>query len=116
VLLCGGGEPEGARVRGVVRTSSDGSHVYFVAQGVLASGGVNGANNLYAVNTNTEETKFVAELAEPDHALWGESTSITERCKQQSACDAASREAQTTPDGRYLVFSTYAQPSREEPP
>jgi hypothetical protein len=119
----------GAEVQGVVRTSSDGSHVYFVAKGVLTTvpNGVGevaqaGADNLYAVNTDTDETKFVAELCSNaslsgsvshpqcpatlngttprginDTELWGVSGSLG----QQSA--------QATPAGRYLVFTTYAK-------
>ncbi len=59
----------GAEVQGVVRTSADGSHVYFVAKGVLTTvpNGVGaipqaGADNLYAVDIGTSETKFVADL------------------------------------------------------
>jgi hypothetical protein len=111
----------GAEVQGVVRTSSDGSHVYFVAKGVLTTvpNGVGevaqaGAENLYAVDTVTGETKFVAELclgaglsgviadtscpsspSSADSGLWGE--------------EDAARLAQGTPDGRYLVFTTYAR-------
>jgi hypothetical protein len=119
----------GAEVQGVVRTSSDGSHVYFVAKGVLTTvpNGVGevaqaGADNLYAVDTISGQTGFVGELCSNkdesgsvkdtqcpatlngniegglkdinDSALWGED---------------ASRQAQTTPDGRYLVFTTYAK-------
>jgi hypothetical protein len=133
----GAGDPTpgaGANVQGVVRTSSDGSHVYFVAQGVLttipnALGQLaqEGVDNLYAWERNAAhpegQTRFVAELCSNasesgsisdtqcpatlnglaieekpnvpinDRELWGE--------------DSA-RRAQTTPDGRYLVFDTYA--------
>jgi hypothetical protein len=92
---------EGANVLGVVRTSSDGSHVYFVATGKLTSEkneegkeAMKGQANLYGYDTVTGQTKFVATLREGggQASLWGEN-------------DEAVREAQTTPDGRYLVFS-----------
>ena len=50
---------------GVVQTSSDGSHVYYVAQGELtneanANGekAVAGEDNLYGYDTDTGQTKF----------------------------------------------------------
>jgi hypothetical protein len=59
---------EAAEVRGVVRTSGDGSHAYFVATGVLA--GMNGeghspeagAANLYVFDSVTRSLTFVATL------------------------------------------------------
>jgi hypothetical protein len=117
----------GAEVQGVVRTSSDGTHVFFVAKGVLtkvpnANGqeAIAGADNLYAVDTTSGETRFVGVLAAQDSALWGEGTGVlTLECKpkkpEELGCDDTSREAQTTPDGNYLVFSTYAQLAPEEP-
>jgi hypothetical protein len=133
----GAGDPTpgvGANVQGVVRMSSDGSHVYFVAQGILttipnALGqlALEGADNLYVWERNAAhpegQTRFVAELCSNasesgsisdaqcpatlnglaieenpnvpinDRELWGEDNA---------------RRAQTTPDGRYLVFDTYA--------
>ncbi len=111
----------GAGVLGVVRVSEDGSHVYFVAEGVLT--GANGegespspgAKNLYmfvrecpggeAVCADpTERTAFIATLSAEDRAVW-------------SADDV--RPAQATPDGRFLVFQSTAdltpdQGDREE--
>ncbi len=72
----------GAEVEGVSRISEDGSHVYFVAKGVLttspspdaqgygahgepvSSGAVAqaGAENLYVDDTETKQTAFIAEL------------------------------------------------------
>jgi hypothetical protein len=99
---------EGAEVQGVVKSSSDGSHVYFVAKGVLASennslgeGPKPGLENLYAYDTLDGTLKFVATLqaVEEEKALWGEFGG-------QPYDDTGVREAQTTPDGRYLVFSS----------
>ncbi len=131
-LSAGGtGDPtpgSGAEVQGVVRTSSDGSHVYFVAKGVLTTvpNGVGeaaqlGADNLYGVDTETAETKFVGDLCSNKE----ESGSV----KPDSACPATltgtiagegtndhllwgidrERDAQATPSGRYLIFTTYAR-------
>jgi hypothetical protein len=99
---------EGAEVQGVVRTSSDGSHVYFVANGALAGENNSvgeapqaGHHNLYAYDTLDGTLKFVATLGEVEDeiTLWGESGG-------QKYDDTNVREAQTTPDGRYLVFSS----------
>jgi hypothetical protein len=107
---------EGARVQGVVRSSPDGSRVYFVAEGVLTTlpnglGAVprSGAFNLYAVDTGSGALSFVATLPSRDEALWGRG------CKQKAqgiACDTGGHEgrrAQVTPDGRYLVFDSHAR-------
>jgi hypothetical protein len=101
----------GAEVQGVVRVSEDGSHVYFVAPGVLTTlpNGLGqtasqGSHNVYAYDTATGETKFVATLLESDKQLWGEAEG---NCGTSGNCDF--KLAQTTPDGRYLVFDSYAK-------
>jgi hypothetical protein len=134
IQISGGGAGDltpgsGANVQGVVRTSSDGSHAYFVATGALTTipnslGQVAqpGADNLYAWERDTDhpegQTRFVAELC---------SNAITSGSVADSRCPASlngtvegsgndttlwgvdgARRAQTTPDGRYLVFDTYA--------
>jgi hypothetical protein len=59
-------------VQGVVRVSEDGSHVYFVAKGVLTSGKnaeenepEEGADNLYVYDAATGKTVFVGTLLSP---------------------------------------------------
>ena len=98
---------KGAEVEGVVRTSSDGSHVYFVANGALTGEenkgqgkeqpecAQSGTPNLYGYDTETGELKFVA-------ATGANSGGTGEKGKLQ---DDLHRLAQTTPDGKYLVFS-----------
>ncbi len=87
------GGATGANVENVVRISDDGSRVYFVAQGMLAGnlgtrdiGALQGANNLYMWQKDAThpagQTKFIATL------------------------DADDIRAQTTSDGRYLLFTT----------
>jgi hypothetical protein len=100
------GAATGANVQGVTRISDDGSRVYFVATGVLASNpgandaaAVTGDPNLYVWHRDAAhpagETRFVAKLDPADSAdLWGP--------------DNPGRFAQATDDGRYLVFATYA--------
>jgi hypothetical protein len=92
----------GQSVRGVIRSSSDGTHVYFVASGVLteeANGNGEKAStgeNIYGYDTTTGKLKFVAGGSVEGIRREFESTDET-------------RPAQTTPDGRYLVFSTRSQ-------
>jgi len=88
----------GANGGGVVNMSHDGSHVYFVAQGVLTTipngngqSAIAGASNMYVFDTETERTQFVATLSPRDSLTGGKA------------------QAQTTPDGRYLVFNTFAK-------
>jgi len=99
VQVSGGGlgDPSpgtGAEVQGVLRNSPDGCHVYFVADGVLTTapnslGEVAQPNhrNLYGYDTNTGETQFVTANGPTAEA------------------EDVNRRVQTTPDGRFLVYS-----------
>jgi hypothetical protein len=89
------GTVAGARVLSVRAISDDGSHVYFVAEGVLASNengnketAVEGANNFYVYERDAAfpsgHTAFIGKLS------------------------SSSPTAQTTPDGRFLVFTDAA--------
>jgi hypothetical protein len=113
VLLSRVPELESANVKGVLRTSSDGAVVYFVATGLLSEvarnrftnakgevveeGPTAGKANLYAYDTNTPQVKFVANIEASLGELYNSS-------KEESL--DSNRHAQTTPDGRYLVFSS----------
>jgi Tol biopolymer transport system component len=103
----------GAGVQGVVSISEGGSHVYFVASGVLTTlpnglgqtaSNEEGAHNLYAYDSDTGETKFVADLLEKDQQLWGVAETVPGASSKSNI-----RLAQTTPDGRYLVFDSFAK-------
>lgn len=106
------GAASGAEVQGVTRISDDGSRVYFVAAGVLASNtdadgaqAMAGDNNLYVWTRDDThpagEARFVAKLDSADAptplngGLWG--------------TDYLGRFAQATDDGRFLVFASYSQ-------
>ena len=91
----GGPVAGGSRVDGVTAVSADGSHVYYVAGGVLTGKpnsrdqvAVAGANNLYVFDALTGTNTFIASLPGSDHVDW-ESPGVP---------------ANVTPDGRYLVF------------
>jgi hypothetical protein len=93
----------GPQVQGVLATSADGSHVYFVANGVLASGaspghchGETGSCNLYVYERDARypagHIAFIAAVPGEDFLNWGE----PER-----------RKSNVTPDGRFLVFESH---------
>jgi hypothetical protein len=101
------GTPE-PKVVGVARVSEDGSHVYFVAQGVLTTEpdpslpagqqkAVMGADNLYVYQRDAADpagrVSFIATLSSSDVHDW-------------QAHDV--RPVQTTPNGRFLVFESAA--------
>jgi len=102
-------------VSGVTRVSEDGSHVYFVARGVLTSENAEqrrpelGADNLYVYNTVTGGTAFVAELCS-GHEESGEVSKVAQ-CPGEGS-DAGDwsqrdeRSADATPNGQFLVFTS----------
>ena len=96
--------------QGVLAASSDLSHVYFVAKGILTGGQENaqgeraltGARNLYLWKKG-EGTRFVAILAgKGDLSDWGGSVSSPTSSEPQI------QSARATPDGRYLAFISSA--------
>jgi hypothetical protein len=119
---------EAAEVQGVARISEDGSHVYFVARGVLTSeanpvGDVAeaGADNLYVYDTQTRQMAFIGDLCS-DAGLSGT------RADTQCPADLNSlspehlghndlsdwqpedvRPVDATPDGRFVVFTSSAE-------
>jgi hypothetical protein len=95
----------GPRVQGVLAFSADGSHVYFVAHGVLSNSpnprgqrARDGANNLYAYERDAGHPAgrmaFVTDLARSDIKEWS---------------TAAEDPANVTPDGRFLVFLSHGR-------
>jgi hypothetical protein len=83
-----GSETESAGVQGaLLGASEDGSYVYFVATGVLASGAVSGGDNLYLRHAGV--TRLVAVLSEAD-----EDWSIY----------PPDQTARVSPNGRWLAF------------
>jgi hypothetical protein len=94
----------GPRVLGVMAVSSDGSHVYFVAQGVLttAANGLGesareGANNVYVFERDAAYPRgriaFVTQLPKTESEQWTRNDNGT--------------YANVTPDGRFLVFESH---------
>ncbi len=120
LLLVSGGssEPEGARVQGVARISEDGSHVYFVAKGVLTdapnsvgSRAVSGADNLYVHDTLTGETMFVGELCsgkEESGSVHGVAQCPGSGGDGSDWAHADNRPVMASQDGQFLVFASVA--------
>jgi Tol biopolymer transport system component len=91
-----------AEVQGhAVAISEDGSHVYFVAHGILTTTPNDqdqtahaGANNLYVFERDAQypagRTAFIADLSASDQGLW----------------HGNSAEVDVTPDGDFLVFAS----------
>jgi hypothetical protein len=61
-------DAEGAAVEGVLGASADGSYVYFVAKGNLASGAESGQYNLYF--SHEGKVTFIARLSGDDEPDW----------------------------------------------
>jgi hypothetical protein len=108
VTLVSVGDVAGPGVLGVARLSDDGSHVYFVAQGVLTGANregkapISGAPNLYVwtrkcpgggAACEVPHGTLVAVLSATDGGDWN----VTDQ-----------RPVQATPDGRFLVFQSVA--------
>lgn len=102
----------GAGIVGVTSVSEDGSHVYFVADDVLAAN-TNSVDrsaapnqpNLYVRNTSTGETTFVTTLAPPDVTTCEPTCAKLEPTELVLAHDIF-RPAYSSPDGSVLVFTS----------
>lgn len=107
-------------VQGVVRISQDGSHVYFVAKGVLTGTEKNGfadsaqpgADNLYVFERDARfpegHTSFIATLLPAD----GETKVQTQRVSEWARADE--RQALASEDGRFLTFTSVADLTHEQ--
>ncbi len=104
----GGGATADGNVVGVSAIANDGSHVYFVARGVLASNmsedgevALEGAPNLYVYDTENDQTTFISDLstagAEPELGV-----------EPLVAEPDVDRSAYPTPNGETLVFESGA--------
>ncbi len=101
-LSAGSSDNVEGQVVGVTAIANDGSHVYFVAKGLLSSNldavgqpAEEGEPNFYVYDTETGTTTFIATLAEVDVS------SLTSEPDVE-------RSAEPTPDGTVLVFDSRA--------
>jgi hypothetical protein len=79
-----------AEVQGILGASEDGSYLYFVARGALASGAIPSANNLYVWHEGA--IVFIGSLSPEDESDW--STQFAEQT------------ARVVPSGKYVVFQS----------
>ncbi len=95
-----GGEANAGVQESVSDVSEDGSYVYFVATGVLARGGVSGADNLYLMQDSGSEwtTSYIATLSHEDENSWYEKEGVGK------APVLAGVSSRVSPNGRYLAF------------
>ena len=91
------------KMRGVVRVAEQGNRVYLVSEAALATNvdakgeaAEAGNNNLYVFNTASRQFTFIAALSGGDSGDWSQSDG---------------RSAQATPDGRFLLFMSTADPT-----
>jgi hypothetical protein len=84
---------------GLMGASEDGSHVYFLATGVLAPGGTSGEDNLYLLSDTASgwQTTFIATLSKEDERSWVGNASF----EIWSLNQVSSR---VSPNGRYVAF------------
>ena len=117
---------QGAGVLGVVRVSRDGSHVFFVAEGVLTrrpngqgATPAAGERNLYVFDALTGRTAFIVTLQSEAREAAAKTECAAQAGGERYACLQALaalpvwapldvRAAQATPDGRYLLFPSIA--------
>jgi hypothetical protein len=102
----------GGEVQGIVGTSEDLSYIYFVADAALASGAEpqecpspeenRGSCNLYVLHQG-EPVRFIAKLSAGDNRSALQSYFAMDGDWQSGM---RNREAEVTPDGRHLVFTS----------
>ncbi len=102
----GGGQstaltPPGGEVQGVLGVADDGSYVYFAATGVLMSGGVSGAGNIYVWHEGT--IALVSSTGEEDD--WSAHTLLYDSVARGGPAEGV-RTARVSADGRTLLFSS----------
>ncbi len=93
--------PPGSEVQGVLGIGGEGSYVYFAAKGVLANGGVSGAQNIYMWHEGA--IALVSSAGEEDD--WSAHTLIYHGVARGGPAEGV-RTARVSADGRTLLFSS----------
>jgi hypothetical protein len=83
----------------VMGASEDGSYIYFVARGVLASGAVRGEDNLYVLHESggSWTTTHIATLSPEDQHSWGGGFTAF-------GASLSLVSSRVSPDGHYVAF------------
>jgi hypothetical protein len=103
----GAGELNAGVQDAVMGASEDGSYLYFVATGVLASGAVSGEDNVYVLHNTASgwKTTFIATLSGEDSKSWrGQRTDETPSVESPVEADLPYVSSRVSPNGRYLAF------------
>ena len=102
----GGAKPaEGPQVLGLEALSPDGSHVYFVAEGVL-TGAEENHNHEHAENKAPNLYVFARDAAHPKGHVAFIATLTPSDCETNWCPQERGGVANVTPDGRFLVFTS----------
>jgi DNA-binding beta-propeller fold protein YncE len=90
----------------VMGASEDGSYVYFVATGVLATGGVQGADNVYVLHDTASgwTTTFIATLSGEDSKDWRGTQNETPSAESNIPPELPLVSSRVSPNGHYLAF------------
>jgi hypothetical protein len=102
----GAGEANAGVRDAVLGSSEDGSYIYFVATGALASGARSGAYNLYVMHDGTDGwgTTYISTLSKADeHSWYANSGELAEPCSCRGV-HHAQVSSRVSSSGRYLVF------------
>ncbi len=109
-VVHGAGESSAGVQDHVLGAGEGGASVYFVATGVLASGGVSGEDNVYMLSEEAGvwRTRYVATLSGEDDPNWlsTECGAGVGSCHSSggTAVELGRVTARVSPDGRYLEF------------
>lgn len=97
----GAGEKSAGVQNAVLGASGDGSYIYFVARGVLATGAVGGRDNLYVAHEAEGRwtTTFIASLSQEDEQTWGGDSG-----REGAHEDPWEVDSEVSPNGRYVAF------------
>jgi sugar lactone lactonase YvrE len=112
------GAPNGAEVKGILGTSTDGSHIYFVANGKLASGAtaggcvgagenVRGLCNLYLWDEG--ETRFITRLEAAGGAERSDEVDWTPAGQSLAGTTPSPKGARVSADGTTVLFRSQRQ-------
>ena len=102
----GAGEANAGVRDAVLGASEDGSYIYFVATGVLASGATRGADNLYVMHDGPGgwSATHIATLSKEDEHSWYANGKVTAGSCFCNGVEHNKVSSRVSPNGRYVTF------------
>ncbi|MGA9874324.1 MAG: hypothetical protein WBQ21_00760 [Solirubrobacteraceae bacterium] len=102
----GAGEANAGVQDAVMGASEDGSYIYFVATGALASGAVKDADNVYVAHDTAGgwTTKYIATLSGEDSKSWRGGEKEAPAVESSAPPELNLVSSRVSPNGRYLSF------------